>query len=659
MLKISLDDLRPGGRRKPAAPEVRKWDGQDWAISVPQPEWNERNGEGACVLLPAEPGWYRIDITSGSPFAESGLSDKEAQVYHESGLAEPRAAMPHPAPFRLAEGTLWGYIADNGRTVIEPHYEYAEEFQPNGLAVVQRNGMAGLIDHTGRETVKPSFNYIGTFSEGSAPASDSKGYLLINEKGKPLTGRRYEYLNGLKDGRALFSRQIAEGKTRYGYLDREGREAIPPVYEDANEFSGCRALVKLQDNEFALIDTEGTVLHTYHFPYVGTPGDGLLPYQETENGRYGYIREDGSPAIAPQFTSALPFFEGRAVVNTAENFENGYGLIDASGRFIVQPGYEQIEQLGENVIALGVPLDPAQTYRGTVFSIANAETGAVLNAHPLRGVDRYSQGFASVYDEHETYMIDKTGRRAPGMPVVPGTGNLSFSGRLIRANVDQRTSYYNRDGVLVWSENTLITLRPPYAVQEIKFRPNFDYLVYYPVVKGIANPTVMESVNKRLKELSLPDSGTPAGERTSSYTGDFSVSFFRKNLLQLELQGYNYPFGAAHGMPTRIYTKIDLRSGVFYQLKDLFKPSVDYTGTLSDIVARQIKSDPQYSYVFPDAFKGIAPDQPFFVDADALYLYFNPYDIAPYAAGFPTFRIPFAQIMGLINTDGAFWRSFH
>ncbi|MNV52651.1 Anti-sigma-V factor RsiV [compost metagenome] len=112
-------------------------------------------------------------------------------------------------------------------------------------------------------------------------------------------------------------------------------------------------------------------------------------------------------------------------------------------------------------------------------------------------------------------------------------------------------------------------------------------------------------------------------------------------------------------MPTRIYTKIDLRSGVFYQLKDLFKPSVDYTGTLSDIVARQIKSDPQYSYVFPDAFKGIAPDQPFFVDADALYLYFNPYDIAPYAAGFPTFRIPFAQIMGLINTDGAFWRSFH
>ncbi|MFD2879201.1 RsiV family protein [Paenibacillus rhizoplanae] len=126
----------------------------------------------------------------------------------------------------------------------------------------------------------------------------------------------------------------------------------------------------------------------------------------------------------------------------------------------------------------------------------------------------------------------------------------------------------------------------------------------------------------------------------------------------LELSGYHFPFGAAHGMPTRIYEHINLRTGKFYTLSDLFKPGSKYVQKLSDIVGKQIANDPQYSYVFPDTYKGITADQPFYVDAQALYLYFAPYEIAPYSAGFPTFRIPYAEIMGLISTEGEFWQSF-
>ncbi|MNP62681.1 hypothetical protein D3C76_1579810 [compost metagenome] len=96
-----------------------------------------------------------------------------------------------------------------------------------------------------------------------------------------------------------------------------------------------------------------------------------------------------------------------------------------------------------------------------------------------------------------------------------------------------------------------------------------------------------------------------------------------------------------------------------YELKDLFKPNSDYVKVLSQIVGDQIKNDPQYSYVFPDTYEGISPNQPFFVTADALHLYFNPYEIAPYAAGFPTFTIPFVQIRDIINTEGSFWKAFH
>ncbi|WP_025692043.1 WG repeat-containing protein [Paenibacillus zanthoxyli] len=645
MLKIDLSGTREAKKNAWRTAEVWKWDGSGWNERISQPVQDARTSEIAYAVVPSEPGWYRIDLYSG-----------EGDEFQDE--AELRAISLHPAPFRLKEGVLWGYIGDNGRTVIEPRFDYAEEFQENGLAVIQTEGHSGLINTAGKEVVKPVYVFIGSFEEGRAVASDSRGYFLIDEKGKPLTGRRYDYLNSLQEGRALFSKQT-EGKYKYGYLDRDAREAIPAGYEDASDFKDGKALVKVQAGEFALIGKKGEVLHTYHYPFVGNPGDGLLAYQAEENGKYGYIDEEGKPVIKPQFTSALSFSEGRAVVNIAENYKNAYGLIDKNGTFVIQPSYEYIQQLGENRVALGTPLKPAEPFRGSSYTIADAVTGQILGTHPLRGVNNYSEGLASVYDEHETYFIDRSGNRAAQPPVVPGSGTLSFSGRLIRADVDQRTSYYDRNGKQVWKENTLIPLRPPYGVEERKFKPDINYLVYYPYVLGFSDPRVSARVNDRLKELSLVNEVIPEDQRDYSYTGDFSVSFFRKNLLQLELEGYRFPYGAAHGMPTRIFTPIDLRSGKFYELKDLFKPAINYTDRLSEIVARQIEQDPQYSYVFPGAFKGIAQGQPFYVDGEALYLYFAPYEIAPYAAGFPTFRIPFAEIMGLINTEGVFWRSFH
>jgi hypothetical protein len=98
---------------------------------------------------------------------------------------------------------------------------------------------------------------------------------------------------------------------------------------------------------------------------------------------------------------------------------------------------------------------------------------------------------------------------------------------------------------------------------------------------------------------------------------------------------------------------------MFYRLKDLFMPEADYVKVISQIVGEQINNDDQYSYVFPDSYKGIKADQPFFISEGALNVYFEPYEIAPYAAGFPTFTIPFKEITSIINHGGDFWLSFH
>ncbi|WP_019910060.1 WG repeat-containing protein [Paenibacillus sp. HW567] len=650
MLRIRLNELGKGMDSGLLQAEVWRWDGIGWNEAIVQQEEDFiRADDDLFVTIPAEPGLYRVNY-SKKPL-------EPLLILSELEEAELRAEVLHPAPFNLKEGTLWGYINNEGRTVIEPRYEYAEEFQANGLAIVQRKDKSGLIDSTGREKVKPIYSFIAPFSEGRAVVSDAKGYTFIDEKGKEVTPARYDYLNSLHEGRALFSRQSPSDGSRYGYLDAQGKEVLPAVYEDGGDFEDGMALVKIKAGEFALINPQGVVQHTYNYPFVGNPGEGLLAFQAEENGKYGYLRTDGTIAIPPQFTSALPFSGGRAVINTAPDFGNAYGLIDMQGKPVIPATYDVVLQLGEDRVALGTPLVADQPYRGARYVIADAVTGRILTNHPLLGVNNYQNGLASVYDAKDTYFIDKTGNKSAQPPVVPGSGTLSFSGSLIRADVDLRTAYYDRKGKLVWRQNDVIPLRPPYSVLEKKYHPNRDYLVYYPVVEGIAITNVSREVNDKLRSLSLAEGAGTAQD--FSYTGDFSVSFFRKILLVLELNGYRFPFGAAHGMPTKIYTHINLKNGKFYKLGDLFKPGSRYVQKLSEIVGKQIATDPQYSYVFPDSYKGITADQPFFVDGEALYLYFAPYEIAPYSAGFPTFRIPYAEIMGLISTEGEFWQSFH
>lgn len=568
-----------------------------------------------------------------------------------------------PASVKTVNGTKWGYIDRSGNMVIQPKYDDAQDFQDNGLAIVGVKGKYGLIDAYDRFVVNPIYQFISPFSEHRATVINDEGFKMINEQGEVLTRRGYPYIAGLQEGRAMYyvtGNGSGDGaNSRYGYLDSAGQEVIPAQYEEANDFVDGKAVVKINDKHYALIDLDGRRLANYPFAYVGPLGDGLLAFQQDSNGKYGYINEQGSIIIPPTYTSAFPFHHGRAIVNTAEDYKSKYGVINKLGEWVIQPEYNDIRDLMEDRFALGRAIKPEQPYIGSVYAISDWN-GKRLSDFVYRDVSDYKHGLASVYDAKQTYFIDRTGKPAPGYPHVNGSGSLTLEpDGLIKALVDQRLSYLDRSGQIIWKQNTVIPLQAPYKVIEEKYKPNADYLVYYPQIDGMRDQAAQQKLNKRLTKMSQVKFVPEHEQLEYTYTDDFDVIFYKQKLLEIELNGYNYPFGAAHGMPTRVYAIINLENGRMYALKDLFKPGSDYVKELSRIVGRQIQEDPEYSYVFPDSYTGIAADQPFYVTEDALHLVFAPYEIAPYAAGFPTFTIPFVQIKDMINTGGEFWKSFH
>ena len=102
-------------------------------------------------------------------------------------------------------------------------------------------------------------------------------------------------------------------------------------------------------------------------------------------------------------------------------------------------------------------------------------------------------------------------------------------------------------------------------------------------------------------------------------------------------------------------------TGEFYGLGELFIKGSDYVGILTEIVRKQIEEQAgnEDVYYFPDSFDGIDSDQPFYITEQGLNLYFLPYEIAPYAAGFPTFLVTFDEISDIIDKEGKFWKSFN
>jgi hypothetical protein len=126
-------------------------------------------------------------------------------------------------------------------------------------------------------------------------------------------------------------------------------------------------------------------------------------------------------------------------------------------------------------------------------------------------------------------------------------------------------------------------------------------------------------------------------------------------VLVVHRTGSQYPLGAAHGMPMSVYSHFDLTTGQRYGLADLFKAGSPYLERLQGMVAAQIaaRGKDHFNHDHP----AVTLAQPFAARADGLMIYYYPYEIAAYAAGFPEFMLPYREIQDLIDTEGAFWKA--
>ncbi|GAB3798948.1 DUF3298 and DUF4163 domain-containing protein [Virgibacillus kimchii] len=192
----------------------------------------------------------------------------------------------------------------------------------------------------------------------------------------------------------------------------------------------------------------------------------------------------------------------------------------------------------------------------------------------------------------------------------------------------------------------------PVDIQTLKIGDDTNKTVYYPQVSLKDHHSLQHSINQdiTLKTQQLIDLQTADAPSTLvEMIGYYEVKNNQRDVLSFTFSNYAYHYQAAHGMTYINSLTYDLQKQKACTLEDLFKPNSNYVERLSQIIQEQIN---QRDVPVINEFEGIAPNQDYYIADRTLVIYFQLYELAPYAFGFPMFPISVYAIQDIINEDG-------
>ena len=229
-------------------------------------------------------------------------------------------------------GRKWGFVDKRGENVIP--YKYDEVlFFKNGIAAIRLNGKYGLINDQGRIIVPASFDEILYMTD----------CLIAISVDKPLTdhvGVPVDLEQNLASGLAMAA---ANGK--FGFVGRNGAEALPCRYDRKIDFSSGMAKVRISGNNPLLDNSGNELIPIMHFTnqYVS---EGLACVRVGQ--RWGMVDENGHTGIPLQYEKIRFFQSGMAPACS----KGKWGFIDKHNNEVVSFRFEDALSFSEGLAAV-------------------------------------------------------------------------------------------------------------------------------------------------------------------------------------------------------------------------------------------------------------------------------------------------------------------
>jgi hypothetical protein len=147
----------------------------------------------------------------------------------------------------------YGVMDKAGKILIAANYEMIS-FINGGYAVFQMKNKYGILNQAGKIVVPATYSYISENNSTHFVSIENDKYNLAEIKTNKIIAPAFDFIS-ITDEPALF---LASKDGKYGYLDGQGKTAIPFIYSGATAFSDGVASVSLENSDdVILINTKG------------------------------------------------------------------------------------------------------------------------------------------------------------------------------------------------------------------------------------------------------------------------------------------------------------------------------------------------------------------------------------------------------------------
>lgn len=159
----------------------------------------------------------------------------------------------HSEQFLFGTNEKYGILDKTGKVLIPANYDMIS-FINGGYAVFQQNEKYGILNQVGKILVPASYSFISENNGTHFISVENDKYSLVDIKTNKVLTPAYDFISITEEPNLFLSSK--DGK--YGYLNGQGKIAIPFIYSGATSFSdGLASVTKEGSDDVILINTKG------------------------------------------------------------------------------------------------------------------------------------------------------------------------------------------------------------------------------------------------------------------------------------------------------------------------------------------------------------------------------------------------------------------
>jgi len=239
------------------------------------------------------------------PFAQQRLAEVKKDVFIKA--------------FKKDTGYVVGLINTENKTLLPFEYDYIRPV--NGVLELKKQGKYGVETYEGIVLIQPVYDNITFLENDLCVLSKDNLRALYNLKGGQLTELKYmvidDYRNNLSKVRL---------KDLFGFIDKQGKELIPPVYEMVFPFSQGYAVVQ-----------SGKIVIPPKFDYMGDIHRGVAAVKK--GSKWALIYNTGKELARAEFDEIKRIYNGSIAVKK----NNKWAIMNAKGEVLTPFEYDEIK----------------------------------------------------------------------------------------------------------------------------------------------------------------------------------------------------------------------------------------------------------------------------------------------------------------------------